>query len=132
SPGVHGRPRAPPARRTCAGGGGRGRRRGVSAARAAPATLTRGGARARRYGLSAFCHEVAGAEAVKAVTGPKFPYCLAWTGAPDARAALEALKPALAGAIEVDGRPIVLAGADIHPAASRQAARQGGPLPIPP
>lgn len=88
--------------------------------------LIRDVALARRYGLSAFCHEVASAEAVKALTGPKFPYCLAWAGAPDAKPALEALKPALAEALRADGRPIVLANPDIDPAAWRKAAGKGG------
>jgi hypothetical protein len=94
-----------------------------------PAVLRRDVALAQRYGVSAFCHEVGSATAVRAVAGgkaPAFPHALAWTGPKDPARALAALAPALAGAITVDGRPLVLAAPDIDPAAWRKAAGRPG------
>jgi hypothetical protein len=94
-----------------------------------PGQLRRDVRLAQRYGIAAFCHEVGGAAAVRAVTGPKapaFPYCLAWTGPKAAEPALKTLAPALPGALRLDGRPVVLASPEIDPAAWRKAAGAGG------
>ncbi|MFL5295192.1 MAG: glycoside hydrolase family 99-like domain-containing protein [Phenylobacterium sp.] len=94
-----------------------------------PTSLRRDMALAERYRLGGFCHEVVNAAAVKAVCGPKapaFPFCLAWTGPSDAAKALAALGPALLQAMQIDGRPVVLAGADVDPKAWRAAAGPTG------
>lgn len=94
-----------------------------------PATLARDAALAERYGLAGFCHEVASAKDVRAVCGskaPAFPFALAWTGPKDPAKALAALDPALAGAIRIDGRPVLLLAPDADPAAWRKAAGKPG------
>jgi hypothetical protein len=94
-----------------------------------PGVLRHDIALAQRYGVSAFCHEVGSAAAVRAVAGPKapaFPYALAWIGARDPAKALAALAPALAGAIAVDGRPLLVVPTNIDTAAWRKAAGRPG------
>jgi hypothetical protein len=94
-----------------------------------PAVLRRNIALAQRYGVYAFCHEVGSAAALRAVVGPRapaFPYALAWTGAKDPAKALAALGPALADAIAVDGRPLLVVPPDIDAAAWRKAAGKPG------
>jgi hypothetical protein len=94
-----------------------------------PAVLKRDIALAERYGLAGFCHEVSTAAQVRAVAGgkaPAFAYCLAWTGPKDATKALAALGPALGGAMQIEGRPVVLAERGIEPKAWRAAAGKGG------
>jgi hypothetical protein len=94
-----------------------------------PAVLRRDITLAQRYGVTAFCHEVGSAAAVRAIGGskaPSSPYALAWTGAKDPVKALAALAPALAGAIALDGRALVLVPPDIDAAAWRKAAGKPG------
>ena len=93
------------------------------------AVLKRDVSLAERYGLAGFCHEVSTPAQVRAVAGgkvPGFAYCLAWTGPKDAAKALAALAPALAGAMKIDGRPVVLADRGIDVKAWRAAAGKGG------
>ncbi|MBS0359763.1 MAG: glycoside hydrolase family 99-like domain-containing protein [Proteobacteria bacterium] len=96
-------------------------------------TLKRDVTLARRYGVAAFCHEVATAAQVEAVTATDFPFCLAWTGRAGAKAVLAALaKPQ---ALRVDGRPVVVLPPDADVAAWRRAGelflvqRGGAPAP---
>jgi hypothetical protein len=77
---------------------------------AEPETLRSDVALAARYGLAGFCHEVADAAALAAITEADFPFCLAWTGPAGAKAVLKAL--ASPEAIRVEGKPVlVLPGA---------------------
>ena len=99
-----------------------------------PAVLKRDIALAQRYGLAGFCHEVATAAQVRAVTGaeaPAFAYSLAWTGAKDAAKALPALAPALGGRDE-DRRSARRPGrAWDRSQGLARGGRQGRPVPDP-
>jgi hypothetical protein len=89
-----------------------------------PAILARDEALAARYGLAGFCHEVADAAGLAAISTAAFPFCLAWTG--KAAAPAQALAPLLATshALRVDGKPIVL----LDPGADLAAWRKPGDL----
>lgn len=89
-----------------------------------PATLRHDIALAERYGLGGFCHEVADAAAVAAISASAFPFCLAWTGPTAAAKAMAVLAPALASehAIRIEGRPILLLAPGCDPDAWRKVA----------
>ena len=86
---------------------------------ASPAALARDVALAARYGLAGFCHQVATAAALKAVTAADFPFCLAWTGPAGAKTVLAAL--AQPRAIRIDGRPVLVLPPDADTASWRRA-----------
>ena len=86
------------------------------------AALRRDVSLAERYGLAGFCHEVAEAQALAAVTAVDFPFCLAWSGPAGAKAVLAAL--ASPQAIRVDGRAVLVLPA----AADAKAWRKAGDL----
>ncbi|THD58914.1 glycoside hydrolase family 99-like domain-containing protein [Phenylobacterium sp.] len=87
-----------------------------------PKVLRRDTELAARYGLAGFCHEVASAAAVTAVTATDFPFCLAWSGPVAAPAVLAAL--ASDPALKLDGRPILV----LPPRADVAAWRAAGDL----
>ena len=95
---------------------------------ALPETLLRDIELAERYGLGGFCHEVASAEAARAIVAhnaPSFPFCLAWTG-PGEAAATFASVLAKGQAIQIDGRPVVVLAVDADVTAWRAGAGEAG------
>ena len=97
---------------------------------AEPKVLRRDAELAARYSLAGFCHEVASAAAVKAVTAVDFPFCLAWSGPAAAPAVLAALTSDQA--LRIDGRPILVLPPRADVAAWRKAGnlflvQRGGP-----